>query len=51
MNHRVTTEEAIVLQSIDFVIPLKQVGIITRAVLEGVHSFYNPRRIIVVTPG
>jgi len=33
----------------DFVIPLKQVGLITRAVLEGVYARYSPRRIIVVT--
>jgi hypothetical protein len=30
-------------------VPLKQVGIITRSVLEAIHQYYNPRRIIVVT--
>ena len=33
----------------DFIVPLKQVGIITRSVLEAIREFYQPRRIIVVT--
>lgn len=37
------------MASVDFVVPLKQVGLVTRSVLEGVHRFYRPRRIIVVT--
>jgi hypothetical protein len=35
-------------ENIDFVVPIKKVGLFTRAVLEGIHSFYRPRRIIVI---
>ena len=34
---------------IDFVIPLKQSGVITRAVLECIHAYYKPRRTIIIT--
>ena len=37
------------MNEIDFVIPLKQSGVITRAVLECVHAFYTPRRTIIIT--
>jgi hypothetical protein len=33
----------------DFIVPLKQVGLITRSVLEAIHASYKPKRIIVVT--
>lgn len=35
--------------NIDFIVPLKQVGLITRSVLEAIRIFYKPRRIIVIT--
>lgn len=35
--------------NMDFVIPIKQMGLFTRSVLEGIHLFYHPRRIIVIT--
>ena len=35
--------------AVDFIVPLKQVGLITRSVLEAIREFYQPRRIIVVT--
>eukprot|EP01041_Mallomonas_annulata_P012457 gene12457-26206_t len=34
---------------VDFVIPLKRVGLVTRAVLEAVQHLYCPRRIVVVS--
>ena len=37
------------MSTMDFIVPLKQVGIITRSVLEAIREFYQPRRIIVVT--
>lgn len=37
------------MSGVDFIVPLKQVGIITRSVLEAIQRFYRPRRIIVVT--
>ena len=49
MEHRSTPDEMQAMSSIDFVVPLKQIGIITRSVLEAIHTFYRPRRIIVVT--
>ena len=33
----------------DFVIPLKKVGLFTRSVLEGIELFYHPKRVIIVT--
>jgi hypothetical protein len=42
-------DEMKVMSDIDFVVPLKQVGLITRSVLEAIHTFYKPRKIIVVT--
>jgi hypothetical protein len=36
------------IENMDFVVPLKQLGLFTRSVLEGISFFYNPRRIIVV---
>ena len=33
----------------DFVIPLKKVGLFTRAVLEGIELFYHPKRVFIVT--
>lgn len=49
MNHPITQEEIDATSKIDFVVPLKQVGLITKAVLEAIWKFYRPRRIIVVT--
>lgn len=49
MEHPRSQVELDILSQVDFVVPLKQVGLITRAVLEGVHKFYKPRRIVVVT--
>ena len=37
------------MSKMDFIVPLKQVGIITKSVLEAIQEFYQPRRIIVVT--
>lgn len=47
--HSSESTEMKVMSDIDFVVPLKQVGLITRSVLEAIHTFYNPRKIIVVT--
>lgn len=33
----------------DFVIPLKKVGLFTRVVLEGIEFFYHPKRVFIVT--
>lgn len=49
MEHAADSAEMRVMSTVDFIVPLKQVGIITRSVLEAVHEFYKPRRIIVVT--
>ena len=49
MDHRALSDENVIMSSIDFIVPLKQVGIISRSVLEAIHEFYRPRRIIVVT--
>lgn len=42
--------ESAVLQEVDFVMPLKRVGLLTRAVLEAIRQLYRPRRIVVVAP-
>ena len=34
---------------IDFVVPIKKIGMFTKAVLEGIETFYAPKRIFVVT--
>lgn len=34
---------------IDFVVPIKKIGMFTKAVLEGIQTFYAPKRIFVVT--
>ena len=49
MEHTATVEELSIMSTMDFIVPLKQVGIITRSVLEAIREFYQPRRIIVVT--
>ena len=49
MEHTATVEELRIMSTMDFIVPLKQVGIITRSVLEAIREFYQPRRIIVVT--
>lgn len=49
MEHAANLAEMRLMSAVDFIVPLKQVGIITRSVLEAVHEFYKPRRIIVVT--
>jgi len=36
-------------ENLDFVIPIKKIGLFTRAVLESINKFYNPRRIIIIT--
>jgi len=50
MEHKITAQQLEILSEVDFLIPLKQVGLITRSVLEALELFYKPRRIIVVTP-
>ena len=49
MEHPATTLELRITGEMDFIVPLKQVGLITRAVLESIRLFHRPRRIIVVT--
>ena len=49
MEHFADPDEMSIMSEIDFVVPLKQVGLVTRSVLEAVWLFYRPRRIIVVT--
>jgi hypothetical protein len=49
MEHAAIPDEFDVMSGVDFIVPLKQVGIITRSVLEAIQRFYRPRRIIVVT--
>ena len=36
-------------KSVDFVVPIKKIGMFTKAVLEGIQTFYAPKRIFVVT--
>lgn len=50
MEHHQNEQEMYVTRQMDFIVPLKQIGLITRAVLEAIFAFYEPRRIIVVTP-
>jgi len=50
MEHHQSEEEICISRQMDFIVPLKQIGLITRAVLEAIFIFYEPRRIIVVTP-
>ena len=50
MEHSATIEELSITSQIDFIVPLKQLGIITRAVLEGIFTMHNPRRIIIIAP-
>ena len=49
MEHLSIASELDITSEIDFIVPLKQVGLITRAVLEAIYMFYKPRRIIVIT--
>jgi hypothetical protein len=49
MNHIADQDEMEAMGAIDFIVPLKQVGLISRSVLEAIREFYQPRRIIVVT--
>ena len=49
MNHVPEADEMQAMGNMDFIVPLKQVGLITRSVLEAIREFYQPRRIIVVT--
>ena len=49
MDHPVTCEQLEILSAVDFIVPIKQIGLITRAVLEAIYLFYRPRRIIVIT--
>lgn len=49
MEQLSSPEELHLMSKIDFIVPLKQVGIITKSVLEAIQEFYQPRRIIVVT--
>jgi len=37
------------IKHIDFVVPIKKIGMFTKAVLEGIQTFYSPKRIFVVT--
>lgn len=49
MNLVADEAELELTSKLDFVVPLKQVGLITRAVLEAIHLFYSPKRIIIVS--
>ena len=49
MFHVANDSEYEITSKMDFIVPLKQVGLITRAVLEAIHSFYSPKRIIIVS--
>lgn len=49
MYHTADEVEYEITSKLDFVVPLKQVGLITRAVLEAIYEFYRPRRIIVIS--
>ena len=49
MEHIATKEEMEITGNMDFIVPLKQIGLISRAVLEAISQFYKPRRIIVVS--
>jgi len=49
MDHLQNASEMSITATLDFVVPLKQIGLITRAVLEAIHLFYRPRRVIVVS--
>jgi len=49
MDHVAAADELKMMGEVDFIVPLKQVGLITRSVLEAIRDFYQPRRIIVVT--
>jgi hypothetical protein len=37
------------MDNVDFVMPLKAAGIITKAVLQGIDRLYSPRRILIIT--
>jgi hypothetical protein len=50
MEHLVNEEELLITSKLDFIVPLKQLGVITRAVLECINLFYRPKRIIVIAP-
>lgn len=49
MDHPIIESEMRITAEMDFIVPLKQVGLVTRAVLEAIHLFYRPRRTIVVS--
>ena len=49
MEHIATSEEMSITAEMDFIVPLKQIGLITRTVLEAIELYYKPRRIFVVT--
>ena len=49
MKHIPDAREMEIYSKMDFVVPLKQVGLITRAVVEAIYLFYAPRRIIIVS--
>lgn len=50
MEQVANVEELSISSQIDFIVPLKQLGIITRAVLECIHALHSPRRIIIIAP-
>ena len=49
-NNNKSQEMSFFLNQIDFVIPIKQIGLITRSVLEAVSRIYAPRVIYIITP-
>lgn len=49
MEHAATQSQFDITSQMDFLVPLKQVGMITRSVLESITLFYRPRRIIVIS--
>jgi len=50
MEHPRNERELAITREMDFIIPLKQVGMVTRAVIEAVISYYEPRRIFLIMP-
>lgn len=50
MEHPNDEAEMKITRQMDFIVPLKQIGLITRTVVEAIFCSYQPRRIIVVAP-
>ncbi len=50
MEHIINEDELSITSKMDFIVPLKQLGVITRAVLECIYTLHCPKRIIVIAP-